>query len=58
MKISEQKTILSGVASLFLVAAVWNYLQQEGRLTSARRAWLSVTGIFALITVLLQLFPR
>jgi hypothetical protein len=52
------ETILSDIAVLFLVATVWNYLQQEGRLTSARRTWLSVAGIFALISVLLRLFHR
>jgi hypothetical protein len=52
------ETILTNVAILFLVATVWNYLRQEDRLTPARRTWLSVAGIFALISVLLQLFRR
>jgi hypothetical protein len=52
------ETILTNVAILFLAATVWNYLQQEGRLTPARRTWLSVAGIFALVSVLLQLFRR
>jgi hypothetical protein len=52
------ETILTNVAILFLVATVWNYLQQEGYLTGARRTWLSVAGIFALISVLLQFFRR
>jgi hypothetical protein len=50
--------ILTNVAILFLVTTFWNYLQQEARLTPARRTWLSVAGIFALVSVLLQLFGR
>jgi hypothetical protein len=52
------ETILSDMAILFLVATVWNYLQQEGRLTAARRTWLTVAGIFAMVSVLLRLFRR
>jgi hypothetical protein len=52
------ETILSDIAILFLVATVWNYLQQEGHLTAARRTWLTVAGIFALVSVLVQLFRR
>jgi len=50
--------ILTNVAILLLVATVWNYLQHENRLTPARRTWLSVAGIFALVSALLQLFRR
>jgi hypothetical protein len=50
--------ILTDVAILFLIATIWNYLQQENRLTPARRTWLSVAGIFALVSALLQLFRR
>jgi hypothetical protein len=52
------ETILTNIAILLLVATVWNYLQQENRLTPARRTWLSVAGIFALVSALLQLFRR
>jgi hypothetical protein len=52
------ETILSDIAILLLVATVWNYLQQEDRLTAARRTWLSIAGIFAVISALLQLFRR
>jgi hypothetical protein len=52
------ETILTNVAILFLVATVWNYLQQESRLTAARKTWLMVAGIFALISLILQLFFR
>jgi hypothetical protein len=51
-------TILTDVAILLVVATVWNYLQQEERLTPARKTWLSVAGLFALISALLQLFRR
>jgi hypothetical protein len=51
-------TILTDVSILFLVATIWNYLQQEDRLTPARRTWLSVVGIFALVSALLQLSRR
>jgi len=33
------EAILTNVAILFLVATLCNYLQQEGRLTPARRTW-------------------
>ena len=52
------ETILTDIAILLLAATFWNYLQQENRLTSARRTWLSITGIFALVSILLQLFRR
>jgi hypothetical protein len=52
------ETIPTNVAILFLVATVWNYLQQEGRFTQAQRTWLSLAGIFALVSVLLQLFSQ
>jgi uncharacterized membrane protein HdeD (DUF308 family) len=52
------ETILADVAILFLIATVWNYLQQEKHLTPARKTWLSVAGILALVSALLQLFRR
>jgi hypothetical protein len=52
------ETILTDVSILFLVATIWDYLRQEDRLTPARRTWLSVAGIFALVSALLQLFRR
>ena len=52
------ETILTNVSILFVVATIWNYLRQEERLTPARRTWLSVAGIFALVSALLQLFQR
>jgi hypothetical protein len=50
------ETILTNVSILFVVATLWNYLQQEGRLTPARRTWLLVAGIFAMISPLVRLF--
>jgi hypothetical protein len=58
IKLMGAAAILTDVAILFLVATIWNYLQQENRLTPARRTWLSVAGIFALVSALLQLFRR
>jgi hypothetical protein len=52
------EAILTDVAILFLAVTFWNYLQLENRLTPARRTWLSITGIFALVSILLQLFRR
>jgi hypothetical protein len=52
------ETILTNVAILFLAATFWNYLREEGSLSPARKTWLLVAGIFALISVLLQLFRR
>jgi hypothetical protein len=52
------ETALTNVAILFLVVTVWNYLSQEGKLTPARRTWLSVAGIFAVISLLVRLFGR
>ena len=49
---------LTNVAILFLVVTVWNYLQQEGKLTPPRRTWLSVAGIFAAVSLLLRIFGR
>jgi hypothetical protein len=52
------ETILTDVSILFLVSTIWDYLRQEDRLTPARRTWLLVAGIFALVSALLQLFRR
>ena len=52
------ESILTNIAIIFLAVTVWNYLQQEGRLTSARRTWLTVAGIFAAVSLLLRLFGR
>jgi hypothetical protein len=52
------ETILTNIAIIFLGVTVWNYLQQEGRLTPARRTWLTVAGIFAAVSLLLRLFGR
>jgi len=52
------ETILTNVAILFLAATIWSYLRQEERLTPARKTWLLVAGIFALISLLLRLFFR
>ena len=52
------QTILTDVSILFVVATVWNDLKEQDRLTPARRTWLSVAGIFALVSALLQLFHR
>src|SRR5258708_15743680 len=50
------ETILSNVAILLLVATVWTYSRQKGRLNPARKTWLFIAGIFATIRVVLQLF--
>jgi hypothetical protein len=52
------ETILTNVAILFLAATLWTYLQQEGHLSPARKTWLLVAGLFATISVVLQLFRR
>jgi hypothetical protein len=52
------ETILTGIAILLLAATFWNYLQSENRLTPARRTWLSIAAIFALVSILLRLFRR
>jgi hypothetical protein len=52
------ETILTNVAILFLAATFWNYLREEDRLTPARKTWLLVAGIFATISVVVQLFRR
>jgi hypothetical protein len=51
-------TILTNLAIIFLALTVWNYLQQEGRLTPARKTWLTVSGIFAAVSLLVRLFER
>jgi hypothetical protein len=52
------ETILTNVAILFLAATLWTYLRQEGRLSPARKTWLLIAGIFALISLLLRLLFR
>ena len=52
------ETILTDIAILFLAATFWNYLQLENRLTPARKTWLSIVAIFAMVSILLQLFRR
>jgi hypothetical protein len=52
------ESILTDIAILLLAATFWNYLQLENRLTPARRTWLSIAVIFAVVSILLQLFRR
>jgi hypothetical protein len=56
--IMAAETILTDIAILLLAATFWNYLQLENRLTPARRTWLSIAVIFAVVSILLQLFRR
>ncbi len=48
--------ILISIALLMLVAAVWDDLKRGGRMTPARKTYLMVASIFALINAILQLF--
>jgi hypothetical protein len=52
------QAILTNIAILFLVATFWSYLRQQSSLTPARKTWLLVATIFALVSVLLQLLRR
>jgi hypothetical protein len=46
--------ILTNIAIVLLTAAVWDDMRRGERLTPARRTWLTVAGLFAIIGVLLQ----
>ena len=52
------ETILTDIGILLLAATFWNYLQLENRLSPARRTWLLIAAIFAMVSILLQLFRR
>lgn len=49
-------SILTNVAVLLLVAAFWDDLRRGRRLTPARKTWLTVAAIFAVVSLALQLF--
>ncbi len=52
------ETILTNIAIIFLTVTVWNYLQQAGQLTPARRTWLTIAGIFAAVSLFLRVLGR
>ena len=46
--------ILISIAVLFLAAVIWDDLRQNDRLTPARKTWLLVACLFAVVSVVLQ----
>ena len=49
-------TILTNVAIILVAAAVWDDLKRGGRGTPARRTWLLVACLFALVSAVIHLF--
>lgn len=47
----DTTTILTSLAIIFIVITMLDDLKKGGRLTPARRAWLMVAGIFAIVTI-------
>ena len=48
--------ILTNLAILLLVAAVWDDMRKEDRLTPARKTWLLVAAIFTAVSLVHQFF--
>ena len=47
--------ILTNIAIVLVVAAFWVDMRDGGRLTSAKRTWLLVACIFALVSAVVQI---
>lgn len=50
--------ILTNVAILLLAASHWDTLKAAGGVTPARRTYLTVASIFALVSAVLQIVNR
>jgi hypothetical protein len=50
--------VIVGLAVIFLIGTVQDYLSTEGKLTPSRHTWLRVALIFASVGVILALLRR
>lgn len=48
--------ILTNAATVLVVVALWVDLRDGGRLTTAKRAWLLIAGIFSGVSAIVGLF--
>ena len=52
----QASAILTNVAVILLAATIWNDLKERDSVTIARKTWLLVACLFALISAILQLW--
>jgi len=48
--------ILTNIAILLVVVAMWDDMRRGGRLTPARKTWLLVAAIFTIVSLVHQFF--
>jgi hypothetical protein len=48
--------ILTNIAILLVVVAIWDDMRRGGRLTPARKTWLLVAAIFTIVSLVHQFF--
>ena len=46
--------ILISIAVVFIAATVWDDMKKNGRITPARKTWLLVACLFAIVSAILQ----
>ncbi len=49
----EASWILTNIAIILVAASLWDDLRQGGRLSPARKTWLLIAGIFAVVSAVL-----